>query len=179
MTVDIQGPGAPLVVLDANCFINATDVSSTAHAAVRRLFAAAVRGELRLGASLHTITELANGSVKDEGRASALASTCEQLPYYPIGSIDDLLGSIDGLAGTLGDMDENEAIQQRLRVLAKAGASLADRGALLDAERAGATVFVTSDGQLVKRGPRSRIESEIRLRLLTPEEAVYRLLDGG
>jgi hypothetical protein len=67
--------------------------------------------------------------------------------------------TIEQLAGTWEDAKRNEQIQQELEQLAKSGNDIPDRGAYLDALRAGADAFVTSDKQLVGTSPAARIQS--------------------
>lgn len=59
--------------------------------------------------------------------------------------------------------------------LANSGSDLRDRGAFVDALRAGA-VLVTSDRQLVVLGPAARIEAVTGVRPITPDRAVDRFI---
>ncbi|PIY40774.1 MAG: hypothetical protein COZ06_27685, partial [Armatimonadetes bacterium CG_4_10_14_3_um_filter_66_18] len=71
--------------------------------------------------------------------------------------------------GTWGDASQNDDIQCELAVLAKSGNDLRDRGAFLDALKAGVDLFVTSDKQLVGSGPAKRIGDRFGLRVVTPQ----------
>lgn len=108
--------------LDTNCFIDAVNVSSPNHCAARELFALRERGRVELYVSKHTISEL-------EGRNDAALSLARQLPeipYYPIGTWDDLVGTWDEVSGTWNDARKNQGIQEELRTLAKSGTTIRD-----------------------------------------------------
>lgn len=152
------------VTLDANCFIDATNLSSHAHDAMKRLLAAAELQVLELTVSRQTLAEL-------ERRPDAsldLAGKCVVLPHFPIGSWDDQVATWHQVAGTWNDAKRNQAIQEELEALAKAGNDIRDRGAYVDALGARVDAFVTSDTQLVGSGPAKRIEARFGLRTLTP-----------
>lgn len=136
---------------------------------------AAVNQSVDARVSVHSIHELEASHVSHPDDALKLALTLPLLPYYPIGTISELLGTIDGLAGTFDDMRANHALQVRLESLAKAGTDLRDRGAVVDALRAKADAFVTSDGQLCKKGPASRVLSAFSLRVVTPQALAQEL----
>lgn len=128
--------------------------------------------------SKHSLSELAAGSLKYGPAAEDLARTYAELPYYPLGVIDDLLGTISELAGTFDDIRMNERTRVALGSLAKQGTDLRDRGALIDALRANASFFVTSDKGMVGKGPRLRIEGELPIRIRTPAEMCADLLNS-
>jgi predicted nucleic acid-binding protein len=157
----------PMIVLDANCFIDATDSSAAAYPHLQRIFASALSGRLKLAASRHTLAE-----VKYPTAAWDLAGSVEVVPYWPIGAIADQVATIKDLAGTWEDAVQNQKVQEELEALAKSGNDVRDRGAYLDALRAGANVFITSDKQLVGGGPARRIEKAFKLRVLTPCQLV-------
>jgi predicted nucleic acid-binding protein len=152
------------VVLDANCFIDAVNPLSDSYPWLRRLFAAAKsRPDLRLAVSRHTLAE-----VRRPDTACELVKTVEVVPHWPIGTISEQVATIEQLAGTWQDARRNEQIQQEVEQLAKSGNDIRDRGGYLDALRAGADAFVTSDTQLVGSGPAKRIQAKFGLRVLTP-----------
>lgn len=161
-----------LVALDTNCFIDAVTPSAHAYQAMRQILSAQA---LELRVSLHTIHELEISNESHPDAALKLAQAVPRLPYFPIGAINELLGRIDGLDGTLDDMEINQSLELRLESLSKAGTDLRDRGAVVDALRAGVDAFITSDGQLCKKGPAARIEAELRIRVLTPESLAQAL----
>lgn len=121
--------------------------------------------------SRHTLHQLEKKA--DDALKSAKIS--EVLPYYPIGTIDQLVSTIAQLAGTWDDARRNEAIQNDLKRLAKSGTDIRDRGAYIDAMSAGLDVFITSDLQLASPGPASRIFEKYGLRILTPQQFVEEL----
>lgn len=156
-----------LIVLDTNCWI---DASRYANSESARLLAAARRRGHRIAISKHSLSELVAGTQSFGPDAEALARDFEELPYFPIGRVDELLGTIDELSGTIVDIKVNDALRERLGSLAKRGTDIRDRGALIDAIRAGADCFVTSDRGLVSAGPRKRLESALPIRVCTPTE---------
>jgi predicted nucleic acid-binding protein len=151
------------IVLDANCFIDAVDPSSNSHPCLTRLFSVATARGVLLAISRHTLAE-----VQRPDAARELAKTVEVVPYWPIGTISEQVGTIEQLAGTWEDAKRNEQIQQEMEQLAKSGNDIPDRGAYLDALRASADAFVTSDRQLVGTSPAARIQAKFGLRVLTP-----------
>ena len=165
----------PLVTLDTNCFIDAVAPNSHVSDAMREIMAAAEEERIVLSVSLHSLDELEKANQRHPDGALALAMGVFRIPYYPIGTIDELLGSIKGLAGSFDDMRSNDALQHRLVSLANAGADLRDRGALIDAHRAGAVAFVTSDRQLCDPNPASRVHAALGIRILTPDNLVMEL----
>jgi predicted nucleic acid-binding protein len=166
----------PLFVLDANCFIVASGGDTAAQRAVVEILTAAQTGVIKVGVSKHTIHEIARGTVKYGPAAEHLATSVAEIPYYPLGTIKELLGTWSELAGTWDDARVNEQLQVQLTSLAKAGNDLRDRGAVVDALRAGATAFVTWDRQLVGPGPAARIHEVTGLRILTPEQVIGQYL---
>ncbi len=151
------------IVLDANCFIDAVNTSSHAYPCLERIFSAAKSGRITLAVSRHTVAE-----ILCPASACELAKTVEVIPYWPIGAINQQVAAIQQLAGTWEDAKRNEQIQHELEQLAKSGNDIRDRGAYLDALRAGADIFVTSDRQLAASGPARKIRERFRLRVLTP-----------
>ncbi len=138
------------LALDTNCFIDAVDIGSHAHAAMQRIFEERAAGALVLVVSLHSLAELqARG-----GAALEIALSCVQIVHYPIGS--------------WADAKRNQAIQFELRTLAKPGSSIRDRGAYIDALLDGADAFLTSDAQLAKSGPAQRIQARFGLKVVRP-----------
>ncbi len=157
-----------MIVLDTNCFINAQSASSHEHLAAKAIIEAGIRKQIEIGVSKHSLNELERASGEFPDGAFELALAVPLIPYFPVGTYDELLGAYDDLAGSYDDMEANDDLQQRLGSLAKAGTSLGDRGAVVDAVRSGAAVFVTSDGELSKTGPAARIQKHLGLRILTP-----------
>jgi hypothetical protein len=93
------------------------------------------------------------------------------LPHYPIGTWAEQVTTWDKLVGTWGDGKANDETRRRLKEsLAKAGVSIRDCGAFIDALRANLDGFVTSDKQLVGSGPASRINGQFPTKVLTPEQ---------
>jgi rRNA-processing protein FCF1 len=164
----------PHVVLDTNCFIDAANAKSHAYGSIRALLAADPT-HLRISVSRHTIDELERGDKKYPDGALQEARRFPVLPYFPVGPIEDLLGSIKDLAGTFDDMRVNAAREEQLRLLAKSGTDLRDRGALIDAVQARASVFITSDGKLSKAGPAERIRAALGIQVMPPAKAVEEL----
>lgn len=151
-------------VLEANCFIDAVTPSSDSYPCLRRLFSAArSRTDLTLAVSRHTLAE-----VRRPDEACELAKALEVVPYWPIGTISEQVATIEQLTGTWQDAGRNDQIQQELAQLANAGDDIRDRGAYLDALRAGADAFITSDRHLVSSAPAARIRARFGLRVLTP-----------
>lgn len=169
------GGQPPTVVLDTNCFVDAVNSASHAHEAVTSLLRAAELSRVRISVSLHSIHELELADAKYKDGALQIARRFPVLPYFPIGTFKDLLGTFNGVAGTFDDMRVNAAREAQLQRLAKSGNDLRDRGALIDAARAQADIFVTSDGQLSKAGPAKRIGVALGIRVLTPKAAVEEL----
>lgn len=159
------------VVLDANCFIDATNSSSHAHEAMTELLAFHKAGTLQLTVSRHTLAELNH----KPDTACGIALKCDVLHHFPVGAWDDQVATWDQVEGTWDDADQNQAIQQKLEKLAKAGTDIRDRGAYIDALRAHADAFITSDKQMVGSEPAKRIVNEFRLQVLTPAQLVDKL----
>ena len=133
---------------------------------MQRLLAAAKEGIVCFKVSLHTLHELEGK--KDE--AWDLAKNLDELPYWPIGSWDEQVGSWKQQTGSTNDAKRNNEIQMHLKRLAKSGTDIRDRGAYIDALRAGLTGFLTSDKQLVGSGPQVRINEAFPTRVLTPQQ---------
>ncbi len=152
------------VACDTNCFIDATNSSAHAHGAMRRLLIVHEAGALQIAVSRHTLAELE----RKPDAALDLARKYPVLPHFPVGSWDDQVGTWDQVEGTWDDARRNQKIQRELEALAKAGTDIRDRGAYVDALRAGVDAFVTSDTQLVASAPAKRIEDRFGLRVLTP-----------
>lgn len=156
-----------LIVCDTNCWIEASgDPKSSA----AQFFLSASERNCRIACSKHSLVELAAGTLKYGSDAETLARNYCELPYCPIGTFNELVGTISELAGTLADMRANEVLREQLGELAKQGTSVRDRGALIDAVRAGAAYFVTADRGLTDPGPRTRIERMLPIRIRTPTE---------
>ena len=156
-----------LIVCDTNCWIEAsTDPSSD----VAQLLTRASDWNVRIKISKHSLSQLIVGTAKYGPAAESLARRYEEVPYYPIGTIDELLGTISELSGTLDDIRKNDALRETLGSVAASGTDIRDRGALIDALLAKADYFVTSDRGLVGAGPRARIESTLSIRVRTPSE---------
>jgi predicted nucleic acid-binding protein len=167
-----MSPQSLLIVLDVNCWIEATrDGESASRLLIQR---ARTEGH-RLAVSKHSLSEMDAGSAKHGTAALTAAQACEELPYFPIGTIGDLLGTIGELAGTMDDAAANERLREELGRLAKNGADIHDRGALIDAVRSGADYFVSYDKALVGEAPRRRIEGALRIKLRRPAELLGEL----
>ncbi len=156
------------VGVDTNCFIDATTPSSPNHDAARRLFEAGETGQITLFVSHHTLQELS----RVEDAAYELGRRINVLGCYPFETWDDLVGTWNDLRGTWDEIGVSDETQREMRELANAGTDIRDRGALLDALRADLDVFVTSDNQLAKEGPASRIASRFGIRVLTPSSVL-------
>ncbi len=145
------------LALDTNCFIDAVDIGSHAHAAMHRIGGEPGGDEgQRRGAILGGDDERP-AAIRDEPAARAaleIALSCVQIVHYPIGS--------------WADAKRNQAIQFELRTLAKPGSSIRDRGAYIDALLDGADAFLTSDAQLAKSGPAQRIQARFGLKVVRP-----------
>ncbi len=128
--------------------------------------------------SRHSLAELSKADPVTQA-ARSLAAELGVLPHYPIGTWDDQVATWDELAGTWDDARSNQAIQEELASLATSGNSIRDRGAYLDALRAGAHVFVTSDRQLAGSSPAARIRERFGLRVSTPDELASGLPQSG
>lgn len=165
------------VVFDTNIFIDASNGDSHAYSDAARLLRAVTEGQIRGYVSLHTLHELDSGISVYGSEARRLADSCHRLPYWLLGTIDELLGTIDGLSGTFDDARRNSQFEKEIRDLTNAGTDLHDRGALLDAIRASISFFVTSDSQLVKSGPASRIVKRFAIQPLSPKQAVTVFLE--
>jgi predicted nucleic acid-binding protein len=157
------------VALDTNCLLDAVDPSALSHDAMQHILHAARTGAIELWVSKHSLAELSRADPMTQA-ARSLAAEFGVLPHYPIGTWDDQVETWDEVAGTWDDARANQAIQEELASLATSGNSIRDRGAYLDALRANADVFVTSDRQLVGSSPAARIRERFGLRVSTPDE---------
>jgi predicted nucleic acid-binding protein len=151
------------VILDTNCLIDAVNPSSHAYRYVQKILASAKSGKITLAVSRHTLAE-----VLEPVEARALAGSLATIPYWPVGTIAEQVSTIEQLTGTWDDSKRNQEIEEEVARLAKSGTDIRDRGAYLDALRAEADVFVTSDKQLAGSGPASRIRTRFGLRICTP-----------
>ena len=146
--------------LDANCFIDAANPSSSSHTAMHRIFQAAARGELELSVSLHTLHELE--ARKDEAWDwRGLRLNCP-IGLLVVGRSKSEPGSNRREPGMIGR--RNDEIQTELKSLAKSGTDIRDRGGYIDALRNGLDGFVTSDKQIVGNGPSGRINGRFQTR---------------
>lgn len=159
------------VVLDTNCFIDAVNQTSQAYEAVQVILKASHSGKITLFVSLHSFHELE----QKPDDALALAKSLPLLPHFPIGTWGEQVGTWNQAAGTWADAKRNEEVQNDLKKRAKSGADIRDRGAYIDALRAHADVFVTSDNHLVGKGPSSRIAEKYKLTIMTPVELAFEL----
>ena len=157
------------IAADTNCFIDAVDIESHSYCYMKKIINWRDLGILRLFVSQHSLHE-----IKKQQNAIDLANACEILPYYPIGAWGDQeIVKWGELAGTWGDVEANQAIQNDIKVnRAKSGTDIRDRGACVDALRAGVSVFMTSDRSLADRGPAARIVEKHGLKILTPKQVV-------
>ncbi len=162
------------IVLDSNCFIDDLNQESRAYMPLQEIFKASNRGKIALFVSLHSLHELE----RKPDEAFALAKSLPLLLHYPIGSWEEQVGAWSQLAGTWEDAKRNKEIQQGLKNLAKSGADLRDLGAYIDALYARADVFVTSDKDLVGKGPSNRIAEKYKLRIVTPEKLAAQLFSN-
>ncbi|MDP1861119.1 MAG: hypothetical protein Q8K82_20765 [Gemmatimonadaceae bacterium] len=156
----------PIALLDANCFIAASQTAHPEHAAASRVFALGLSGRATLVISQHTLLELANRP----DAAYELAKGLQVVPCFPFGRIQDLAGPISGLGGTIGQIGASDRKADIIGRLARSGSSLRDRGAVLDAIEAHVDFFVTSDRALVDLEPARRLHDRYGLRFLTPGE---------
>jgi len=154
------------IVLDTNCFIDATSTVPRLRDPIRGILNEYKNGRLELHVSRHTLTELE----RNPDAAFELAKTFPVLPHWPIGTWADQVGSWKQIEGTWCDCERDDAIQEELSKLAKSGNDIRDRGAFLDALRAKADAFVTSDRQLVGIGPAKRISERFGLRVISPTQ---------
>jgi predicted nucleic acid-binding protein len=162
------------VALDTNCLLDAADVDSHAHGELKKLLAAAAKGELELFISLHSLSELKNDDPLTS-RAREIGAAINRLHHYPIGAWKEQICTWDQITGTWLDAQRNQEIQEELSALAKSGNDIRDRGAYIDALLGGVDVFVTSDRHLAGSGPATRIETRFGLRVLTPSALAYEL----
>ncbi len=152
------------VVLDTNCFIHSTNMDARLRDPIQGILNELKNGTVELYVSRHTLAELE----EKHDAAFDLAKTLPVVPHWPIGKFSEQVGSWEQMEGTWDDAAENESRQGELSKLANSGNSLRDRGAFLDALRAKADAFVTSDKQLVKIGPAKRISEKFGLRVISP-----------
>ena len=156
------------VIIDTNCLLDAADKHSIAYPYLQNIFVAASVGKVKLWISLHSLSEI-NKTDAMTKRAKEIAGGLNILPHYPIGVWGEQVGTWDNVSGTWGDAERNQELQTELASLAKAGNSIRDRGAYIDAINAHADVFVTSDRQLAGSGPAERIRQRFFLRVITPK----------
>jgi predicted nucleic acid-binding protein len=156
-----------LLICDTNVWIEASKDSVSPCA--RLLSLATTRG-FRVAISKHSRKELADGTSRFGGAAEDLAAQFEEIPYFPVGSWEELLGSWNDLSGTWNDAKDNEKLREALGDIAKKGTDIRDRGALIDALRSKASYFVTSDKGLVGAAPRGRIEASLSIKVRTAAE---------
>ena len=161
-------------VLDANCFIDAMNSSSTSHVAIHKILLAAKQKILEVCVSLHTIHELEK---KNDG-ALNLAQSLPKVSHWPIGMWKEQVGSWDQQSGTWDDARKNQEIQEELEELAKSGNDVRDRGAFIDALCSGCDGFITSDKQFVGKGPAERINDRFATKVLNPKQVVNEILGG-
>ncbi|HEV2330740.1 MAG TPA: hypothetical protein VGY56_18320 [Verrucomicrobiae bacterium] len=154
------------IVLDTNCFINAQNNVALSHCAVQEILKEHENGTIELYVSRHTLDELE----RKPDAALGIAKTFPVLPHFPVGTWAEQVASWDQMEGTWCDAEVNDSVQQELSKLAKSGNDIRDRGAFLDALRAKADVFVTSDQHLVANGPAKRIFERFGLRILSPTQ---------
>jgi hypothetical protein len=164
-----------LYVLDTCCWIDAVHPDHHACVAVRRILAHADAGAIRVAVSRHSLDQLQRAAQRHADGALELAERYECLPCYPFGSIEDLVGPIEGLGGTLGDIGASDALDAKLKELAKQSVDLRDRGAVLDAYRANGTAFVTSDVGVAGSGPAARIFAALGFRVQAPKDVAQAL----
>lgn len=145
------------VALDTNCFIDAMKPEARAHEPMQQILEAWRTDAVELLVSLHTIHELE----RKPDEALELARKCATLPHRPIGTWDKQVGTWEQAAGTWDDAKVNEEVREQLGQVAKARSSVRDRGAYIDALRAGCDVFLTSDPDLVGSGPAERLKDRL------------------
>jgi len=155
------------IALDTNCFIDAMNQQSPSHTAMQRILIAQAARQVDIHVSLHTLHELE----QKPDAALDLARGFQLLPYWPIGTIKELVGTISQATGTFDDIRRNDVIQQELESLAKAGNDIRDRGAYIDALRASMDIFVTSDTHLAGKDQAQRILDRFHMRIVRPDEA--------
>lgn len=159
-----------LIVCDTNIWIDAAldDCSPES-----KLLSACKEAKFRVAVSKHSLSELEAAQLKYGPAAFQLANSYEVLPYYPVGTIKQLLGKISELAGTLADMKTSAERLKLLSSLAKRGTGLRDCGALIDSLYANAQVFVTCDRGMVGSMPKARIEQAFPIRIRTATEFLH------
>ncbi len=155
------------VVLDTNCLFDAVMPASDAYGAMRGILRAAEGGDFDLWVSRHSLAQLTKKDPTTD-LALHLAGGFKVLPHWPIGSWKDQVPTWAQAKGSWNDTRRNQEIQVELKSLAKSGNDIRDRGAYLDALRASAEVFVTSDDHLVGSRPAARLERRFGLRVLKP-----------
>lgn len=124
--------------LDTNCFINAVNKEAPSHGAIHRILLAFNSGKLSLRVSLQTLQELEQ---KDDA-ALEIARKLEILPHWPIGAWSEQVGTWSQQEGTWHDIKINDETQLKLKVLAKSGTGIRDRGAYIDALLSGMDGFL-------------------------------------
>lgn len=154
------------VTLDTNCFIDLNNPSSFAYASLSKIFELANKEEIELYVSRHTLDELS----KKPDEAYTLAKTITILPYWPVGSWDDLVGTWKDLTGTWDDIGRNNLLKEEIKNLAKAGTSIRDQGVYIDSLHSKIEVFITSDKKMAKTSPAKRLYERFGLNVITPKE---------
>ncbi len=155
--------------LDTCAVIAAFNRHRLGHAAMCLLKEASEGGSVRLVVSRRTLYELR----KKPDDALAFAEKLDVLPYYAIGHWDDLDDVSWGqLAGTWGDIGQNDALQHALPVRKKV--KIKDRGIIVDSMQARILILVTTDSYVFGRA--DAIQRVTGVRPVTPEEAVRALL---
>lgn len=132
---------------------------------------------VELSVSSHVLTELASSADRYGSSSYDLARRASVLPCYPTGSIKELAGTIQGLAGTIGEISQTDEFRMKLGSIAKEGTSLRDRGALIDSIRAGMDWFVSLDKGIVGAGPKDRIKNILNFNVGQPSEIVATLAE--
>jgi predicted nucleic acid-binding protein len=159
------------ICLDANIFIDAYNDLIPWYKDIKEIFSLAGKGNIEIYVSLQTLEELK----EKEDSAYKLAKTVKQLPHWPIGSWKEQVGSWNDAVGSWNDVKENDEIQFRLEKLAKSGNDIRDRGAFIDALKFKINYFVTSDGQIVKEGPKERINGIFDTKVIKPKDLMGKL----
>lgn len=156
-----------IATLDTCAIIAMFRKHRSGHAEMCLLREAYEDGTIRLVISRRTLSELSERA--DE--AFSFANRLPILPYYPIGSWNDVSDATwEQLAGTWDDgADEiQRALPVRNRVKIK------DRGILIDSMRAGIELLVTTDGPLLKRA--DGVQKSTGVRPVSPGQAKGLLL---
>lgn len=159
------------VCLDANIFIDAYNKNIPRNNEIKKIFQLAENRKIKVFVSLQTLTELE----KKDDEALQLARTIPTLPHWPIGTWNEQVGTWKEQEGTWNDAKQNDRVQLKLKDLAKAGNDIRDRGAFIDTLKSNMDYFVTSDGQLVKKGPQKRINNSFQTKVVKPKDLLGKL----